>query len=445
MWQGFYYDTSTNGDRHIGWHVNAPGLNGTPLFFRAEKFRKIYERPDVLTRLLEVKNVQVALGEVTDNPWPAPVSGFEQPVASINLAAATTKDDDVKAKLSFPLPGDNPDFQPVRAELWINDWRLFVDFVPLSWQTAGGRQEKVVTIPNTNLRVGQNVVTLQVFNRVGGRAELSTSLQCTRAAPPPRLFGLSVGVNDYSAVKTNNGRLSNLRSACNDATEIHKIWQGQKILYKDTNVVLLLDGKAQRAEIIARLDRLATKVGPEDRCIIFLSGHGLLAQQKVAKGERPRSTFVFCGPDFDLTKPEETGLSSEVLYEKLAAIAGRKLVILDAAHSGEVAINAVRGLVPGGQGPIILASCDRNQVDYEFPINEKEKRPNSLFTYALLEALGDKFAEADTNGDKELDAHELYWYTRRRMPELLNQKEDKQVPILFAPSNDFFAVARAKQ
>jgi hypothetical protein len=69
-------------------------------------------------------------------------------------------------------------------------------------------------------------------------------------------------------------------------------------------------------------------------------------------------------------------------------------------------------------------------------------------SFALLEALGDKFAEADINGNKELDARELYLHTRRRLPELLkeiNAREFAQVPIRFSPSGELFSVAKAKE
>src|SRR5438477_7025550 len=107
--------------------------------------------------------------------------------------------------------------------------------------------------------------------------------------------------------------------------------------------------------------------------------------------------------------PESSSITSDILYEKLAAIQGRKVVILDACHSGEAAANPVRSLVPGGQGPIIIASCDRNQSSFEDPKDKK----HGLFTYALIEALGDKFGDADTDNKGELDPRKLYLYTRK--------------------------------
>jgi WD40 repeat protein len=453
MWQNSYYDTSTKGDSYIGWHVNAPDMNREPTFYRAEQFRRIYERPDVIDKLLQTNNVQAALREALgDNPLPPRFNDKEPPFAGLKLAAKTTKNDDVTATLTATPHGDNPDFQPVRVELWINDFRFLEDKQPDKWDKTGKTFRKVVTLPNAKLRAGKNIVTFQVHNRTGGRAEITAELNCTRPAAPPRLFGLAVGVNDYSAITTGpgeRGKLVNLTSASNDAAMMQLRWLEQKALYTNREMFLNVDKKAKLADILRELDGLAEKVGPEDRCVIFLAGHGLFVEHKGTKEQAPRTTWLFCCPDFDATRPEQTGVTSEVLYTKLAAIAGRKLVILDACHSGEAAANPVRSLVPSGQGPVIIASCDRNQSSYEDP-----KKKHGVFTYAMLEALGKEFAAADFDKNQELDPHELYLYTRRRMPKLLQEagvKEFAQVPILFAPdeyfsgSEKYFAVAKVKE
>ena len=118
------------------------------------------------------------------------------------------------------------------------------------------------------------------------------------------------------------------------------------------------------------------------------------------------------------------------------------MVILDACHSGEAAANPVRPLAPSNQGPIIIASCDRNQSAYEDP---KEKK-HGLFTYALLEALGNDFNKADVNPSTGvLDPQKIYVYTRKQMPDLLKgimEKEFAQVPIMFDPSQEKFPLAK---
>jgi WD40 repeat protein len=444
MWRNAYYDTSTNGDFAVGWHVNSPDLTKSPTFYRAEQFRHLFHRPDVIDVLIASRDVRAALRLVGDNPVPQRFDALEPPAAKLELASATTKGSDVKVTLRATPHGDNPDHQPRRAELWINDFRLGSwEDVP-RWKRDGTSLVLSLALPYDKLRRGQNVLTFQTYNRLGGRAEDTATLACERPESPPRLWGLVVGVNDYSAAQPAPGggrALGDLKSAVNDAQDVRKTWASDK-LYAGTDLFLRLDDQASRKEILAALDDLAKRTGPDDRLVLFLAGHGAFLTGKAAGAESPWSTFVFCCPRYDPTKPEATGVSSRVLYEKLAAIPCRKLVLLDACHSGEAVANPVRSLTPGGQGPIILAACDRNQLSYE-----NKAFGHGLFTFAILEALGERFAQADRNGDGKLDATELYAYVRGRMPTLLEQigmDEGRQVPIKFPRKPEGYPLAGRK-
>ncbi len=55
-----YYDASVGGEELIGWHVNL-GPNKAADFFSASQFRKLYYRPDVVSKVLELLYVDEAL------------------------------------------------------------------------------------------------------------------------------------------------------------------------------------------------------------------------------------------------------------------------------------------------------------------------------------------------------------------------------------------------
>lgn len=478
MWQGAYYDTSTRGDSYLGWLVNALKENDAPTFYAAEKFRTLYERPDVLDKLLKTQNVAEALTEALgDNPQPPHFDKNEPPFTAVALAAPVmhdgapaTNEQDVKVTLTISPHGKNDDFQPRRAALWINNHLLWEKNFPLDlkkdlqgpdkWIVEGLVFRREFTLANQLLRTGANELTFQVYNRLGGRQDSTVKLYCLRKPQPPHLFGLAVGINDYqAAARTGNARddLQNLKSAYSDAADIQKTWEAQKLLYQNTDVKLLYKKTVEvslpfhieeifpqknekalptRANILEALDQLAKVVGPDDRCVIFLAGHGVFVEHGAAK-ERSPTTWMFCCPDFDPKRLKETSISSEELYIKLAAINGRKLVILDACHSGEAVANPARMLVPNGQGPIIIASCDRNQSAYEDPLQRK----HGLFTYALLQAMDGKYRGDPDKGKfkTELNARDLYLLTRQQMPDLLSdirQPEFSQVPIIFAPEKE---------
>src|SRR5262249_46798499 len=155
---------------------------------------------------------------------------------------------------------------------------------------------------------------------------------------------------------------------------------------------------------------------------------------------KPFSAFVFCGPDYKRDQYRLTGVDHQTLYEKLAAIPCRKVVFLDACHSGEAAFNPVRALTPGGQGPIIISACDRSELAYEH-----EKYQNGLFTHAVLKAMGEGFKEADTNKDGTLDARELYESVMRQMPGLLRsigKADDLQNPQMFPRQPESFPLIK---
>jgi uncharacterized caspase-like protein len=237
-----------------------------------------------------------------------------------------------------------------------------------------------------------------------------------------------VGIKDYSKSARGSGGkplLHDLPSSFNDAKEMCGRWLSRRApLYEDAHLDLLPgpDGDASRATILRKLDGLARRARADDLVLLFFAGHGYL------QAGGGKSTFVFCCPDYDPKAPARTSLTSRELYEALAAIPCRKIVFLDACHAGDLASTPVRDLTPGGKGPTILAACSRGESSWEDP-----KRRHGVFTYALLEALGQAFEQADENRDGRLDARELFQYTDARLPALLREinKEGSQHPTRF--------------
>lgn len=434
MWRHFFYDSSTNGDSFIGWSVNSPDLRGAPSFYKAEQFRKLFHRPVEITTLLRTHSVTKALALRGDELLQPLV--FDEklpPAAEIVSVAAADGPNFVATLRATPRGGDNPDFKPGPADLWVNDYRL-AKWANVSgeWEREGKSYVTRVTVPADALRHGRNALTLQLYNRLGGRSDAEAVIAADQPAARPRLFGLMVGINDYKDSKPSPGakgeKLGNLTKARGDAEAMKQAWEGQKALYEAPAVEFLPDPKANRANILAALDRVAEKAKADDRFVLLLSGHG--DHPRLREGEGAREEFVFCCPSYDPGRPLEAGISSRELYEKLAAIKCRKVVLLDTCHSGTIAdVNQVRSLTPGGRGPTILAACDRGQLSYEH-----DQLGHGLFTYAVLRAMGDEFGRADLDGDGSLDANELFSFTRQRVQELLKEigaPEGAQVPTVF--------------
>jgi WD40 repeat protein len=448
LWMGQhpYYETSNNGDKYIGWQMNnKDDLKKTPSFYPAEQFRKLFHKPRVIDKLLSERDIGQALDESRAGLKPP---NFNKLFDSVSVriephVQAVDAKDDLKVTLDIQPRIQNPDYMPVRAELWINDHRLEV------WKNLEGKPLRIdkYTIKRNKLRQGDNDLTLQCYNNVEGRGEgrleASARVRCNRAASKPSLHGFVVGIKDYSQAAhypSGEPRLENLRTPIRDMEAIRQAWLIQRggKLYSNVDISLLTEkeGKTDRQSILKHFQKLAKTVGPDDQVFVFLAGHGTVLDPE---GKR---NFVFCCPDYDPDKPG-TYISAYELYEKLADIPCRKMVFLDVCHSGEV-VRPVRDLTPGGRGPIILAACDRGESSWEPPqfLREEARSPkpgsakpgadlkprdakgamaenNSFFVAALLEAFQDE--RADQNGDGLLDAYEIYDYTSNRVPELLKQ------------------------
>ena len=315
---------------------------------------------------------------------------------------------------------------------------------------------KELLIPSSLLRQGQNVLTLQCYNKAGGRGEaVPVAVACVRPDTEPRLFGLAVGVGDYSRSaqrkKKTKVRLSDL-NADKDAQAIADMWQEQAGRYfKQVEVKTLLNQEATPKAILDWLQSVHKQVRPDDRVLVFLGGHGTSAEEleriikktgvPVVDSLSPRS-FALLGPEFDIGRPNQTGVTSLDMYEAITRINCHKLVLLDACHSGAVSVNPVRELTRDGVGPVIVAACAPNEQAIEFGLLDAN-RSFGLFTMALRRALDDEFNEADKDHNGTLTSTEIADYLSVRVPKLVEQlKEDKiegigprdtQTPSIFLP------------
>jgi WD40 repeat protein len=425
LWRSYYYDTSTHGDYLIGWHVNqgVPWLQEKPDYYPAEKLRAVYHRPDLTHRLLWEPKVESELGALVRIRPPR----VAMEIAAGGEAGAEAITVTVRARAQ---EADNPDQQLKKAELWVEDYRY------ATWDATGKAFAQTVSIPMSALRSGTNQLTFQCTNAAGGTDETAVKATGIDRKELPDLYGLVVGVGDYQNAVGPEGRPQDLRHTVNDATEIRAAWIRQSgKRYQNAEVTLLYDTKATKQAVLDDLKSLQKRVRPDDLLVLYLGGHGYDYSAKGRRGGADQ--FVFCCPNFDVARPEETGITSQTLYEQLADLRCRKLVLLDVCHAG-LAANPVRGLTPGGKGPTILASCDKTEAAVE-----DDSLKHGLFTYALVEALGRSFDTADRDKDQKLDANELFTYSEERLPQLLKdlKREESQNPTRFPKEPDRFPLA----
>lgn len=414
-WLDYYYDTSTQGDSYIGWHVNSGDgdVDKKPAFYRAEQFRKVFHRPDKVAEVLAKiwKDDQVVI--VPDRQS---IPRIEPAVVSMRDVATqvTPKEDKVTVTLLASPRGPLDGQKLAKAILWVNDYRMS------EWDVGAKAFQQKVEIPRSLLRRGANQLTFQCYNKAGARSNNATvTVKYDAPESRPNLYGLVVGINDYSkAPEGPRGELwPDLQFAGADAEMMKEIWEKQKEkLYGNVEITLLLEQKATREAILDQIKALAAKVKPDDRVIIFLGGHGYADKNKLG-------SFAYCSPTFDIRRPDKTGVTSQDLYERLSALPCRKLLLLDACHSGDVLqTNPIRDLTPDQVGPVILAACGAK----ESAVEDSDERKHGLFTWAVHEVLTKNvfFAAADLDKNGKLDTDELSTFVKHRVPMLLENVKD---------------------
>jgi uncharacterized caspase-like protein/WD40 repeat protein len=442
IWRGGYYASSTTGDELVGWQMNDPETitKKKPEFARASLYRDILERPVAVMGLMKSRDLVATLRELTDdNPQPPKFGEMEPAPVRVIPRQPAVGADGLSVEIDVSARTTNPDLLPERVELWVNDHRF------ASWKANKQQFGKAITIPQDAFRQGENQVTVATFNAAGGRRQERATVTAEVPTRKPRLLALTIGVNDYSqtALNAEGAReFGNLTSAQNDATKLGdhlRALAGKGRYYESGDVKVTLDPKASQKDILNALEKLVTGATPDDRVVVFLAGHGDFVPRPGAPKGSADKVFVFCCPNYDRNKFEQTGVTGEVLFDLLAKCPAHKLVLIDACHAGQAASEGViRNLIPSGLGPIVIAACDQKEKSYE-----DSTLGHGLFTAAVMEALGDKFADAARDGT--LDSRKLFDYVRGRLPELARaakKPEGAQNPQVFPRDPASFPIAQ---
>lgn len=257
----------------------------------------------------------------------------------------------------------------------------------------------------------------------------------------PQKWAIIIGVGDYQ-----DAGIGDLPNAVNDARAVRDMLVSMPDGFPKENVMLLADGEAAerlptRSNLIRFLNSRIGLTGPQDTLFIYFAGHG------TTEG----NALYLMPTDATLA---DVGLSGYAFSEldKLVkdAPASKKVVILDACHSGTgrstetFSPDAINELDKASRGIVIIASCSAAEKSYEMP-----NTGHGAFTYYLLEALTGK---ADENRDSAISADEAAMYTWDKTRRWASESGLKQTPwkredssgrILLAKSGGKLPAAKA--
>ena len=229
----------------------------------------------------------------------------------------------------------------------------------------------------------------------------------------------------------------------------------ERAAYPKDQVALLTNENANKANIIAELEKLAKLPDVEESTvIIYFSGHG----GRVEKDEELEKDRYYLVAHGCREKPTKGScLKEEEFVDKINQIKSKKLlVILDCCHAAgmtktksikreesEIQIKqAVEGIakrLDGGEGRVVFASCRDDQYSYA-------GRSNSIFTQCLLEVLQGEGHQDDDGEYVNLLATMAYLF--KKVPERTKNLEyGSQNPFIPKIENlsDNFALCHVPQ
>lgn len=295
---------------------------------------------------------------------------------------------------------------------------------------------------NLTLSGGRNKIQVSCLNEKGVESLLQTTEITYKASGiiRPNLYLAVISVSDYA------NPAMNLKYARKDGQDLVSLLK--KSGWYDKVFVDTLYDKAAILKNIKNLRSRLLNTGVEDEVIFFVSGHGLLDQNL---------DFYFATHDIDFKNPGVNGLRYEELEGLLDGIPARKkLLLMDACHSGEVDKSHIQATqltadlrknqkgsvttytypadieadhykigittsfelmqevfanVTKGSGAIVISAAAGNSYALE-----SDQWKNGVFTYALLSGLNSK--RADKNKDGIISVTELKEYVSQQVETL---------------------------
>ena len=288
-----------------------------------------------------------------------------------------------------------------RFNVWVNETPLY------GQRGLSLRNKKVNRFDSTfsiNLSEGKNVIETSITN-VNGTESYRMPLQVNYTPAnkqKEKTYFIGIGIDQFKDSKYN------LKYSTKDIRDLSK-----KLKEKYADIIIdTLFNENVTISNVKTLKQKLLQTTVNDKVLISYSGHGMLSKDF----DYFLSTYAV---NFD--KPEENGLPYDELENLLDSIPARKkLLLIDACHSGEVdkddlvAMNAtdkklIKGLKPvaykkEGQlglknsfelmqslfvnvGKSTGATIISAAAGTEFALEGIDNLPNGIFTYSILEAM----------------------------------------------------------
>jgi len=408
-----------------------------------EQFDLRYHRPDIVLK---------QLGYASPKLIEAYHQAYKKRLAKLGLEEQMLQDDfhlpeiridgferlpvitsDTSIGLNLQLRDEKYEIDRIRV--WVNDVAVYGQAgIPV--HKKGTVQQKI-SVP---LTAGKNKIQIAVLNAAGVESLKETFvLQSNAAVKKPDLYMIAIGAGDFEQTQFN------LRYPAKDAADMVQLFSESKKYGQVFSKTLT--GKEVTKTSILQLKQFLLQANVQDEVIVFFAGHGVLDAQ-----------LDYSLPTYELNflSPTQKGLAYSDLEGLLDGIRPqKKLLILDACHSGEIdksgaelsnetilyeknedlafrnvgtatvklgasaSTELMRSLfldLRKGTGATVISSAGGAELSME-----GSAWKNGLFTYCLLEGI--RSAKADLNKDGQIQLSELQSYLALRVAALSNSMQ----------------------
>ncbi len=336
------------------------------------------------------------------------------------IAIATPKDNRRVASANEMLAGTVVDDQGVASiEVMINGQKLDATRgIAVALKPGQSDKERDFRI-NVPLKAGRNEITVTALD-IENLAS-SKTITIYRESARGEIWAVVIGLNQYQ-----NSSIPRLKYAKNDAQAFARYLRDNMGIEKD-HIFELYDSDATLRQIRSILGTSLRKCAdkPEDTVYIFLAGHGAPEEDSLSKDGDGITKYVL-GYDSDPADFYSTALPMDEIARIFSRLrAERVIFIADSCYSGSSGgrtilaegrraniSDAFLDRLAQGKGRIILTSSSANETS-----QESDKIGHGYFTHCLIEGLN---GAADLDGDKLIDADEIYRYLNQWVPKRTN-------------------------
>jgi len=446
-----YYTCSKGALRKLGWKIGLKAYN-------FDQFDLQFNRPDLVVK---------SLPNADSSLIPLYYKAYQKRLKKLNFTENMFTSDWqvpevlIAHKESIPLVINDKSLvigiNALDTKFTLDRINIWVNSVPVCGINGIDLRDLKIQQVSKKLQIslsrGVNKIEVSVMNDKGAESLKETVVvnyepkldpAASPDLPASELYIVTIGASEYKNPKFN------LTYAAKDATDLATLFSNQKNKFKNVYTINIINNNVIK-EKIANVKQTLLQSNVDDEVIVFYAGHGLLDDNL---------DYYLATYDIEFKKPAERGLIYEELENLLDSIPARKkLLMIDACHSGEVdkdeeltvsrtnsdvqnivfrGDTALRSFMPStnisyknsfelmkelfadlrrGTGAVVISSAGGGEYAYE-----GEQWKNGVFTYCIINGLTS--GAADLNNDGEIFVSELRQYVFENVSKLTGGKQN---------------------